>query len=302
MSINIKAINVLSTKEIESLDVQEATKNRIAAFALSKGWRPYVSSEDFYVPHEEVIANLLLEEEFYGDAIEYTRQWLSYGRTHLPKLARQLKAAILQSWVAEKELTVFFEDEGNEGQLVTLPRKVGTVNSINGHFSTVVSHGNMVLLAEEGASHTIVMDEFEGVLVSENRGGNVIRACGASNLFLLASNDDTVLVDGSAITLISGDNATVKVVDGRSATFLTGKGSTVAVEIEDPMGDVDNGVIYALDGYGVININSPIPTLEVSDDYEVYFKGERIVFPKDAIHIKLIFDYEAWEYKVEVMF
>lgn len=302
MSINIKAINVLSTKEIESLDVKESTKHRIAAFALSKGWRPYASNEEFYVPHEQVVANLLLEEEYYGDAIEYVRQWLSYGRTHLPKLARQLKAAILQSWAEDKELTVSFEGEGDEGQLVSLPRKVTAVNSIDGHFSTVVSHGNMVLLSEEGSSHTVVMDEFGGVLVAENRGGNVIRACGASNLFLLASNDDTVLVDGSAVTLISGDNTTVKVVDGRSATFLTGRGSTVAVEVEDPMGNVDNGVIYALDGYGVININSPISTLEVSDDYEVFFKGERIAFPKDAIHVKLTFDYEAWEYKVEVMF
>lgn len=299
MSIN--ALNVLNVKSIETLEVAEATKHRIAAFAFSKGWKPYANdAEDFYVPHAELIANLLLEEEFRADAVQYIKQLLKYGSHHVSEVANRLQDAILQSWEEEKEFSSFKDEE--DVLVVTLPRKTAAVNTIDGHFSTVVSHGNLVLLSEGGSAHNVVMCEAGGVLLSKNLGGNMLRACGFSNLYIVASNNDAIFVDGATTAIVTGDSTTVKVVDGSSTTFLTGKDVNIVVDIEDPVEGIDDGAIIATEGFGVININSPIPRLEVNDRYDVFFEGNRINLPEGAIYYTLTYNYDDGKYNVEVVY
>lgn len=301
----INTLNTLNVKAIETLDVEEATKHRIATFAISKGWRPYANDEkDFHVSHEEVIANLLLEQEFRTDAVEYVRQLFKYGSHHLPELAKRLQDAILRAWKEEKEVVSLQHAVENEDEALTafIQRHGEEVASISGSCNTIASHGNLLCLAEDGSDHNIVMDEAGGVLLSANRGGNLIRACGFGNLYIIGSENDTILVDGASTTVITGNSATVKVVDGRSATYLTGKDVDVIVNIENPVEGIDNGVIIATEGFGVINIKSPIPRLEVNDRYDVFFEGNRVNLPDGASYYILNYNYDAGKYQVEVIY
>lgn len=300
--MNINAINVLDVKEIGRLDVDEATKHRISDFAISKGWKP-ASQESFYVPHEEVIANLLLEREFHDDAVEYIKQLFKYGSHHLSKLTSKVRQAVVKSWQLEKDLVRYPADPDSADPLmVFLPRGSKGVSGIDQQYKIVASQGNLVHLGKNGSSHTVLMDEAGGVLISENRGENIIRACGFGNAYFIASSDDVIFVEGSVVAAITGDNAVVKVVDGRSATYLTGKDVDVIVNIEDPVEGIDNGVIIATEGFGVINIKSPIPRLEVNDRYDVFFEGNRVNLPDGASYYILNYNYDAGKYQVEVIY